>query len=265
VKQIRKRLTYANVMSTIAVFFVVGGASAFAASELAKNSVGTKQLKGNAVTTGKIKKEAVAAAKIKKGAVGTGKLGAGAVTGEKLAGDAVDASKLGKEAVTSEKLGKAAVTSEKLAATAVDASKLGKEAVTNEKLAANAVNGSKVADGSLTGADLDQASLNAVKAANVYGLTFKEVGGPEVVKVSDPGIKSGGCFLVCAVEFPRDVSACSYVATSTDLGSGSGEPAMAETFLSGSNKKTVLVVMWNDEGNLIAHDFAMTVVCPTTS
>lgn len=68
-KQIRKRLTYANVMSTIAVFLVLGGASALAASQLGKNSVGSKQLKKNAVTTAKIKKNAVTGAKIKKDAV----------------------------------------------------------------------------------------------------------------------------------------------------------------------------------------------------
>ena len=67
--RIRKRLTYANVMSTIAVFLVVGGASAFAASQLGKNSVGTKQLKKNAVTAAKIKKNAITTAKIKKNAV----------------------------------------------------------------------------------------------------------------------------------------------------------------------------------------------------
>ena len=45
-KQIRKRLTYANVMSSIAVFLVLGGA-AVAATQLPKNSVGSKQLKKN--------------------------------------------------------------------------------------------------------------------------------------------------------------------------------------------------------------------------
>jgi hypothetical protein len=54
VKQIRKRLTYANVMSSIAVFLVLGGA-AFAAVKLPKNSVGTKQLKNNAVISAKVK------------------------------------------------------------------------------------------------------------------------------------------------------------------------------------------------------------------
>lgn len=67
-KQARKRLTYANVMSSIAVFLVLGGATAFAAG-LAKNSVGSKQLKKNAVTAAKIKKNAVTTAKIKKDAV----------------------------------------------------------------------------------------------------------------------------------------------------------------------------------------------------
>lgn len=61
-KQIRKRLTYANVMSSIAVFLVIGGATAFAA--LGKNTVGTKQLKKNAVTTAKIKNGAITSSKV---------------------------------------------------------------------------------------------------------------------------------------------------------------------------------------------------------
>lgn len=63
-KQIRNRLTYANVMSSLAVFLVLGGATAFAASK-----IGANQLKANSVLTGKIKKEAVTTAKIKKNAV----------------------------------------------------------------------------------------------------------------------------------------------------------------------------------------------------
>lgn len=235
-KQIRKRLTYANVMSTIAVFLVVGGASALAASQLAKNSVGTKQLKNNAVTSAKIKKEAVSGAKLKNGAVTSGKLGSGAVANANLAEGAVSTGKLAGNAVT------------------------------NEKIANDAVTGAKVKDGSLTGADINQASLTQVKAANVYGLTYAETGtgAPKIINASDPGIKAGGCFIVCSVEFPRNVSECSYTASSSFTSGGSGEPAYAETFPS-SSPNAVLVVMWNGEGHLTAHDFAMTVVCPTTS
>lgn len=55
-KQIRKRLTYANVMSSLAVFLILGGGAAFAAKlVLPKSSVGAKQLKRNAVTSPKVK------------------------------------------------------------------------------------------------------------------------------------------------------------------------------------------------------------------
>jgi hypothetical protein len=62
----RQKLTYANAMATIAVFIALGG-SAYAATQLAKNSVGSKQLKKNAVTAAKVKNEAITAAKVKKG------------------------------------------------------------------------------------------------------------------------------------------------------------------------------------------------------
>ena len=59
----RTKLTYANVMATIAVFIALGGAS-YAAIKLPKNSVGPKQIKKNAVTTAKIKDGAVTGPKL---------------------------------------------------------------------------------------------------------------------------------------------------------------------------------------------------------
>ena len=78
-KHPHKRLTYANVMSTIAVFLVLGGATAFAATK-----IGSGQLKANSVLTGKIKKEAVTTSKIKNGAVVTSKIANDAVTGAQV-------------------------------------------------------------------------------------------------------------------------------------------------------------------------------------
>ncbi len=52
--EIRKHLTYANVMVTLLVFVVLGG-GAYAAGQLGKNTVGTKQLKNDAVKSGKVK------------------------------------------------------------------------------------------------------------------------------------------------------------------------------------------------------------------
>jgi hypothetical protein len=67
----RPKLTYANVVSTICLFLLLGGGAAYAASHLGKNSVGAKQLKKNAVTTKKIKNGAVTAAKLKPGTIPT--------------------------------------------------------------------------------------------------------------------------------------------------------------------------------------------------
>ncbi len=80
-KFIRKRLTYANVMSSLAVFLVLGGATAFAAGQLGKNTVGPKQLKAKSVTTAKIKKEAVTTNKIKKNAVNGSRVKDGSLSG----------------------------------------------------------------------------------------------------------------------------------------------------------------------------------------
>ena len=77
--QLRKRLTYANVMSSIAVFLVLGGASAYAAKK-----IGSNQIKGNSITTGKIKKNAVTTGKIKKNSITTAKVKNGAMDGSKV-------------------------------------------------------------------------------------------------------------------------------------------------------------------------------------
>lgn len=50
----RPKLSYANVIATIAIFIALGGAS-YAALKLPKNSVGTKQIKKNAVNSAKVK------------------------------------------------------------------------------------------------------------------------------------------------------------------------------------------------------------------
>lgn len=49
----RRYLTYANVMATIAVFIALGGGT-YAATHLGKNSVGAKQLRNDAVNGAKV-------------------------------------------------------------------------------------------------------------------------------------------------------------------------------------------------------------------
>jgi hypothetical protein len=69
-KAIRARLSYANVVATLALVLALGGVS-WAATKLPKNSVGTKQIKNNAVTGAKVKKHTLTGKDINLNKLGT--------------------------------------------------------------------------------------------------------------------------------------------------------------------------------------------------
>lgn len=106
----KKKLSYANVVSTIALFLALGGATALAVNQLPAKSIGAKQLRPGAVTADKIRKNAVSAPKIIAEAVKSGKIAVAAVKEAKLANAAVGNSKLANGAVSTEKIGGDAVT-----------------------------------------------------------------------------------------------------------------------------------------------------------
>ncbi|MEP6909555.1 MAG: hypothetical protein ABI896_03885 [Actinomycetota bacterium] len=68
------RLSYANVVATLALFIALGGTS-YAAVALAPNSVGTKQLKKNAVISSKVKNRSLLARDFKAGQLPRGAQG----------------------------------------------------------------------------------------------------------------------------------------------------------------------------------------------
>ncbi len=113
-KGLRRRLSYANVTSTLALLLALGAGSAFAAGHLAPKSVGARQLRPGAVTADKLRKHAVTAPKIESLAVKQGKIAGGAVTAAKIAAGAVTADKLPSAVVGTEKIADDAVTGEKV-------------------------------------------------------------------------------------------------------------------------------------------------------
>jgi hypothetical protein len=80
----RPRFTYANVISTLALFLALGGGVAYAASkirsgDLARGAVHTSDVFKRAITSGKLAVGAVRSNQIANGAVGSGQIGAAAV------------------------------------------------------------------------------------------------------------------------------------------------------------------------------------------
>jgi trimeric autotransporter adhesin len=147
-KRFRPRLTYANVIASLALFIALGGAAV--AAGLPRNSVGPKQIKKGAVTSRAIRKNAVTAGKIGpfavlpsnlgNGIIDKSKISAGAVTAEKIANNTVTTNKLNNGAVTSQKVAVNGIAATNIAEGAVTAPKLGKSSVTAEKLAPEVLN-----------------------------------------------------------------------------------------------------------------------------
>jgi|GEM_PF-738474 len=113
-REIRSRISYANVVSAMAIVIALGAGTAWAANQLPPNSVGTEQLKTGAVTPDKLRKNAVTETKIKNGAVGSSKIASAAVTSAKIADGAVTGAKIPGGAVTPEKIPDDSLTGQKV-------------------------------------------------------------------------------------------------------------------------------------------------------
>src|SRR4051794_2972219 len=81
-RRIRSRITYSNVIASLALFIALGG-GAYAALKLPKNSVGTAQLKSNAVISSKVKRGSLLANDFKAGQLPQGAQGSQGIQGPK--------------------------------------------------------------------------------------------------------------------------------------------------------------------------------------
>jgi hypothetical protein len=144
----RPRLSYANVIASLALFIALGGAAV--AAGLPKHSVGAKQLKKGAVTaaalkkgavtSGKLAPKSVVAGKLGPNAVGPGNIGNGAINSSKIEAGAVIATSIKNGVITTNKLANANVTTAKLAEANVTTAKLANGAVTAAKLTPEVLN-----------------------------------------------------------------------------------------------------------------------------
>jgi hypothetical protein len=171
-KRFRPRLTYANVIASLALFVALGGSAV--AAGLAKNSVGPNQLKKGAVAASKLAKQAVTSGKIAPKAVVAGKLGPNAVLPGNLGAGIIDSSKISAGAVTAEKIKNNVVTGNKLTNASVTSQKIAANGVATTNLAEKAVTTAKLNDGAVTAAKLAPEVLNNVSTLKT-GQTLRGV------------------------------------------------------------------------------------------
>jgi len=243
-KQIRRHITYANVMSSLAIFMILGGATAFAAVQ----KIGANEIKANSIKTGKIVKEAVTAGKIKTAAVTEGKIADGAVTTNKLADSAVTAPKIAKDAVTTEKILNDAVTGDK-----VKESTLGQ--VPSATNATNATNATTAANAT------NSAALGGIAASGYAQRMFARVSyttaTPSLIAAS-PGISASGEALLGfpLLTFPRSMDDCAIIGSAS---SGAGTQIFRRS--TGTSGATVQFALKDNAGAAIRSNFEVIAVC----
>ncbi|HEV7399548.1 MAG TPA: hypothetical protein VGN84_04695 [Solirubrobacterales bacterium] len=199
---VRSKLTYSNVIATMALFIALGGV-AVAATQLPRNSVGARQLKRGAVTSAKLAKKSVINGKLGPNSVGPGNIGNGAVTTAKLAGSSVIASTIKNGVITTNKLNNEAVTTPKLGKEAVATAKLGNESVTSAKLGKGSVTAAKLSDeiGPLLGTlksgqtlrgVFDLGGVESARGAISYAFPLLNAAAVTVLKKGETSANCGG-------------------------------------------------------------------------
>jgi hypothetical protein len=175
----KPRITYANVVSTLALCLALGGVS-YAAVKLPKNSVVSSTIKNGQVKNKDLGKNAVTSAKLKDGSVADADLGTN-LSGAKLADGSVAGGKLG-----------SGIDGGKLADGSVGAAKLAAGVTTP---ADGSITSAKIADGTVgfndLSGDLQARAEGAYASIDGFGPTIQSPYNKNVVSVSRFGSGAG--------------------------------------------------------------------------
>jgi hypothetical protein len=152
-------LTYANVMSTIAVLLVVGGGTAYAA-----NTVFSADIVNGEVKTADIGLDQVTSSRI----------APGAVFGSDLQADSVTSAKVLIDSLTSADLAADSVTASEVLDGSLAGADIANSSLTGDDVASSSLTGIDIASGSLTSSDILDESLDGTEIAD-GGLTTSDL------------------------------------------------------------------------------------------
>jgi hypothetical protein len=168
---IRKRATFANICSFLALSIALSMGTAYAAGTVRSKDIVNGQVKNvdlgaNSVTTGKIKD----------GEVQAGDLGAGSVDSSKILDASVGAGDLGTNSVGSDEIATDAVAATEIADGSIDSGEIVDDSLFASDLAAASVGTSEIADGTVTGTDIAGSTItggdvasNTITTADIAG------------------------------------------------------------------------------------------------
>lgn len=162
------RLTYANVMSTIAVFVALGGTSV-AAVGLGRDTVGSDQVVNGSLTSGDIAEGGVRSSDIRDGTITHDDVRDGTLRGADVATNTIGARNLVDNGIRADDLGVDSVTGRAVQNDAIGSGKIADGSVRSADVADGSITATDIADGSITAKDLADGVLPLLPNLSIDG------------------------------------------------------------------------------------------------
>jgi hypothetical protein len=189
-RQLRRRLTFANVCSFIALVVALGTGGAYAANtvgsdDIIDESIQSVDIKNGQVKTGDLGASAVTSPKIANAAVANSNIAPGAIDSNSVLDESLTSSDLATDSVGATEVADGSIDSGEIVDNSLFSADLAPNSVGSSEIASNAVDGSKVANESLTLSDIAGAaangaiSLSGIPNGRCSQVTFN-VGGAQV-------------------------------------------------------------------------------------
>ena len=229
-RQLRRRLTFANVCSLLALVVALGTGSAYAAntigsSDIIDESIQSVDIKNGEVRQGDINDGGVTSHKIADGTVANSDIATGAIGSNSVLDESLTSSDLGTDSVGATEIADSSIDSGEIVDNSLFAADLAPNSVGSSEIAADAVGASEVANESLTLSDIAGAatngaiSLSGIPNGRCSQVTFN-VGGAQVG--DSPIVTTGAAIQNGILLYPNrvvstgrvEVNACNFTGTS---------------------------------------------------
>lgn len=168
---IRRRATFANICSFLALTIVLSMGTAYAANTVRSKDIVNGQVKNQDLGT-----DSVDSSKVADGTLGVGDLGSNSVGSDELQSDSVNALEIADSSIDGGEIVNESMTSNDLASNSVGSSEVVDGSMSSSDLGTGSVGSSEIIDGSVTGTDIASSTItgsdvasNSISTADLVG------------------------------------------------------------------------------------------------
>jgi hypothetical protein len=244
-ERIRSRLTYANVVATLALFIALGTGSAYAA-----NTIGSSDVIDGSLTGADIQNESlVGGDELAPDSVGGGRIRDGGIKTQDIFDGTVGTDDVADNALTGGDIFDGSVGNADLGPDSVGSANLQTDSVKATEIANDSIDAGEIIDFGLTNQDVGVLFAQV----NADGTIANSSGGVTGTKLSGLGTYE--------VDFGRTISGCAFSSTQGEAGTGGATGAIMGVTDRSGNAEAVFATVRTNANALVDRAFQLVVVC----